>query len=115
MTKNRVTGNFYTVRGSSTSAREGLMPLADRDGHLAKRAIERNVYRLRRRFRQWPNRSTSSDNRRAENKNMSAMMNTFQMNRKKITETALRPFYRQSKYYSPGYNKQTNNSFYSFL
>ena len=26
--ENRVTGNFYTVRGSSTSAREGLMPLA---------------------------------------------------------------------------------------
>lgn len=42
-------------------------------------------------------------------------MNTFQMNRKKITETALRPFYRQSKYYSPGYNKQTNNSFIHFV
>ena len=30
--ENRVTGNFYTVRGSSTSAREGLMPLAKMDG-----------------------------------------------------------------------------------
>ena len=39
----------------------------------------------------------------------------FSDEQEKITETALRPFYRQSKYYSPGYNKQTNNSFIHFV
>ena len=65
--ENRVTGNFirYAVH---QLLREGLMPLAAEMDTWLKRAIERNVYRLRRRFRQWPNRSTSSDNRRAENK-----------------------------------------------
>ena len=42
------------------------MPLAAEMDTWLKSHPERNVYRLRRRFRQWPNRSTSSDNRRAE-------------------------------------------------
>ena len=46
--------------------------------------------------------------------NMSAMMNTFQMNRKNHRNSSA-AFYRQSKYYSPGYNKQTNNSFIHFV
>ena len=45
---------------------------------------------------------------------MSAMMNTFQMNRKNHRNSPA-AFYRQSKYYSPGYNKQTNNSFIHFV
>ncbi|HEF7422883.1 TPA: hypothetical protein SA801_001819, partial [Campylobacter jejuni] len=112
--ENRVTGNFYTVRGSSTSAREGLMPLAaEMDTWLKEPSKETYIgyaedlgngliARLQVITEEQKIKHVSYDE-------------YFSDEQEKITETALRPFYRQSKYYSPGYNKQTNNSFIHFV
>lgn len=111
--ENRVTGDFLTVKGSSTSARQGFMPLAEQMKDWIREPYENKYFGY---AKELPNgliarlqvvttKDKITDVRYDE---------YFADQPEKMTDDALKKYYRQSKYYSLDYNKETNNEFVKF-
>lgn len=112
--ENRVTGDFLTVKGSSTSAREGFMPLAEQMKDWIREPYENKYFGF---AKELPNgligrlqvvttKDKITDVRYDE---------YFADQPEKMTDESLKPYYRQSKYYSLDYNKETNQDFIKFV
>lgn len=111
--ENRVTGNFDTVNGSSTSARRGFMPLAAAMDDWIRKPYESEymgyaeelenglIGRLQ---------VVTTDGKITD----ASYDEYFADTPEKMTDEALKPYYRQSKYYSLSYNQATNNEFVTF-
>lgn len=111
--ENRVTGDFLTVKGSSTSAREGFIPLAAAMNDWIREPYESKYFGY----------AKELDNGliarlqivTKNNKIETARYDEYFADQKeKMPDKELQPFYRQSKYYSLDYNEQTNNEFKDF-
>lgn len=111
--ENRVTGDFMTVKGSSTSAREGFMPLAA--------ALDESIRK--------PTKTTYQGYAEELDNGLIGRLEVITTDGKieevfydeyfadtedKIKEVELKPYYRQSKYYSLAYNEKTSNEFVAF-
>ncbi|MGX6992862.1 hypothetical protein CBF34_03820 [Vagococcus penaei] len=111
--ENRVTGEFETVKGSSNSARKGFMPLAAQMDQWIREPYNAMYYGyaeeldngLIGRLQIVTTDGKITDVRYDE---------YFADIPEKMTDEALKPFYRQSKYYSLDYNQETNHDFVKF-
>lgn len=111
--ENRIDGNFKTVKGSSTSARQGLIAIASELVPIIRQPSatqyigyaedlgEGLIGRLQ---------LTTIDDK-IETVRYDEY---FADQPEKITDEQLKPYYRQSKYYSLNYNEETNHQFSLF-
>ncbi|QIK70938.1 hypothetical protein G7062_10325 [Erysipelothrix sp. HDW6C] len=111
--ENRLSGSFNTVKGASSSARQGFMPLAsEMSGWLdesfgykyfgvAKELDNGIIARLE---------VITKDDVIEEVKYDEYFADSYD----KMTDITDRPYYRQSRYYSIDYNLATNNEFIDF-
>ncbi|MEI5995087.1 hypothetical protein [Candidatus Enterococcus mansonii] len=111
--ENRVEGNFKTVKGSSTSAREGLMTIAAELSDEIRQPSKTKYIGYAEDFGngligrlQLTMTEGKIDTVRYDE--------YFSDQPEKITATHLKQYYRQSKYFSLSYNKATNNDFVNF-
>lgn len=111
--ENRVTGNFETVKGSSTTARQGLMAIAAELSEEIKQPSKTKYIGYAEDF---------GDGLigRLQLTVMDGKIHTarydeyFADQPEKIAEDQLKQYYRQSKYFSLDYNEATNNEFVIF-
>lgn len=111
--ENRVTGNFETVKGSSTTARQGLMAIAAELSEEIKQPSKTKYIGYTEEF---------GDGLigRLQLTVMDGKIQTarydeyFADQPEKINADQLKPYYRQSKYFSLDYNAATNNDFVTF-
>lgn len=111
--ENRVTGDFYTVQGSSTSARAGFMPLAaELDSEIRKPSNQKyHGYAEKLENGLIARLQVVTEGEKIVDVSYDEY---FADTEEEMTDPALKPFYRQSKYYSEEYNQQTNNQFINF-
>ena len=111
--ENRVTGDFLTVKGSSTSAREGFIPLASAMKDWIREPYDSKYFGYAKEL-------DSGLIARLQIVTKDGKIETarydeyFADQKEKMTDKELQPFYRQSKYYSLDYNQKTNNEFIDF-
>lgn len=111
--ENRVTGDFLTVKGSSTSAREGFIPLASKMETWIREPYESKYFGYAKELEDGLIARlqivTTND------KIASARYDEYFADQpEKMRDKALQPYYRQSKYYSLDYNEATNDEFKRF-
>ncbi|WP_375180515.1 hypothetical protein [Enterococcus rotai] len=111
--ENRITGNFETVKGSSTTAREGLMAIAAELSDEIKQPSKTRYIGYAEDFGdgligrlQLTVTDGKIDSARYDE--------YFADQPEKIVADQLKKYYRQSKYYSLEYNEATNNEFVAF-
>ena len=111
--ENRVTGNFETVKGSSTTAREGLMTIAAELSDEIKQPSKTKYIGYAEDFGdgligriQLTITDGKIDSARYDE--------YFADQPDKIVADQLKKYYRQSKYFSLEYNEETNNDFVTF-
>ncbi len=111
--ENRVTGEFNTVNGSSTSARDGFMPLAA--------ALDDSIRKpTNTKYQGYAEELANGLIARLEVITTAGKITEvfydeyFADTQEKITDPDLKPYYRQSKYYSLMYNEKTNQEFVTF-
>lgn len=111
--ENRVEGNFETVRGSSTSARQGLMTIAAELKDEIRQPSKTKYIGYAEDFGdgligrlQLTVTDGKIDSARYDE--------YFADQPEKITAEQLKQYYRQSKYFSLTYNEATNNDFVTF-
>lgn len=111
--ENRVTGNFKTVTGSSTTARNGFMPLAAAMNDWIRKPSENYYYGY---AEELENGLISRLQVITSNGDISDVKydEYFADSKEKMTDEKLKPYYRQSKYYSQEYNKEKNDEFINF-
>lgn len=111
--ENRVTGDFLTVKGSSTSARAGFMPLAEQMQDWIREPYENKYFGY---AKEMSNGLIGRLQVVTTNDKITEVKydEYFADEPEKMTEDALKPYYRQSKYYSLDYNKATKNEFINF-
>lgn len=111
--ENRVTGDFLTVKGSSTSAREGFMPLASKMEDWIREPYDFKYFGY---AEELENGLIARLQIVTEGEEIvSARYDEyFADTKEKMSDKELQPFYRQSKYYSLDYNQKTNNEFKNF-
>ncbi len=107
--ENRLSGNFKTLKGSSNSARRGFIPLANRMAETIKQPspltydalaleVEPGVYaRL----------EIISENGFVKD----LIYDEILGEKETIEDESLKPYFRQSKYHSIGYNLETGDAF----
>ncbi|MBO0468063.1 hypothetical protein [Enterococcus plantarum] len=111
--ENRVDGNFETVKGSSTTARQGLMAIAAELKDEIKQPSKTKYIGYAEDFGngligrlQLTVTDGKIDTARYDE--------YFADQPEKIAEDQLKQYYRQSKYFSLDYNEKTNNDFITF-
>ena len=111
--ENRLNGNFKTVKGSSSSARQGFIPLAAEMSDWIKEPFGYKYFGVARQL----------DNgliARLEVITKDDAIETlrydeyFADTQDAMRDDADKPFFRQSRYYSIDYNATTNNQFVNF-
>ncbi|MGX7149382.1 hypothetical protein [Enterococcus ureasiticus] len=111
--ENRIEGNFETVKGSSTTAREGLMTIAAELSDEIRQPSKTRYIGYAEDFGDGligRLQLTVTDG-----KISSARYDEYFADQpEKITADSLKQYYRQSKYYSLTYNEKTNNDFVDF-
>lgn len=113
LAENRLDGNFQTVKGSSTSARNGMMPLAAEMKDWVKKPFGFYYYGI---AEPLGNGLTARLQVVTENEEIiSAKYDEIFADQKvEITDSALQSLYRQSKYYSLDYETMTGDDFVAF-
>ncbi|MBC1603176.1 hypothetical protein [Paenilisteria rocourtiae] len=113
LAENRLDGNFKTVKGSSTSARNGMMPLAEEMKEWVKKPFGFYYYGI---AEPLGNGLTARlQVVTEEDKIISVKYDEIFADKKQdISDSKLQTFYRQSKYYSLDYGKETANAFVKF-
>ncbi|MBC2021047.1 hypothetical protein HCA81_08295 [Listeria booriae] len=108
--ENRLDGNFETVKGSSNSARNGMMPLAAAMKDWVKKPFGFYYYGI---AEPLGNGSTARLQVVTKDGKMTqvAYDEIFADRKTDITDTSLQNFYRQSKYYSLDYERETGDHF----
>lgn len=111
--ENRLTGDFLTVKGSSTSARDGFMPLA---ADLSANLKEPSASKYFGYAEELPNGLIGRLEVVLTDQKISEVSydEYFADSQDKMTDATLKPYFRQSKYYSLTYNEATNNQFQEF-
>ncbi|OJG72034.1 hypothetical protein RV12_GL001117 [Enterococcus quebecensis] len=111
--ENRVSGNFKTVKGSSTTARQGLMAIAAELSDEIRQPSKTKYIGYAEDFSdgligrlQLTITDGKIDTARYDE--------YFADQPEKITSPQLKKYYRQSKYFSLTYNEETNNDFVQF-
>ncbi|MBO0472842.1 hypothetical protein JZO86_03865 [Enterococcus ureasiticus] len=111
--ENRIEGNFETVKGSSTTARQGLMAIATELKDEIKQPSKTKYIGYAEDFGdgligrlQLPVTDGKIETARYDE--------YFADQPEKIVEDQLKKYYRQSKYFSLDYNEETNNDFVAF-
>lgn len=111
--ENRIDGNFKTVKGSSTSARQGLMAIASELAPVIRQPSST----------QYIGYAEDLGNGLIGRIQLTTIGGNIETARydeyfadqpEKITDDQLKPYYRQSKYYSLSYNETTNHQFVLF-
>ncbi|WP_207696724.1 hypothetical protein DOK67_0001967 [Enterococcus sp. DIV0212c] len=111
--ENRVSGNFETVKGSSTSAREGLMAIAAELSDQIKQPSKTKYIGYAEDF--GDGLIGRLQLTMAEGKILTARYDEYFADQpEKITTSQLKQYYRQSKYFSLTYNEATNHDFVNF-
>lgn len=113
LAENRLDGNFETVKGSSTSARNGMMPLAAEMKDWVKKPFGFYYYGI---AEPLGNGLTARLQVVTEDGKLVSVKydEIFADQKQEITDPNLQAFYRQSKYFSLDYGKETANSFVKF-
>lgn len=111
--ENRLAGNFKTVKGSSTTARQGLMAIAS---ELAPVIRQPSPIQYLGYAEDFGNGLIGRIQLTTENgKILTARYDEYFADQpENIQEPQLKPYYRQSKYYSLTYNEATNHQFKKF-
>lgn len=111
--ENRVDGNFETVKGSSTTAREGLMAIA---AELSDQIREPSNTKYIGYAEDLGNGLIGRIQLTVTNGKIETARydEYFADQPDKISDNQLKEYYRQSKYYSLNYNQATNNDFIQF-
>lgn len=111
--ENRVVGNFDTVKGSSTSAREGVMAIAAELNDVIRKPSEIKYVGYAEKF-------TDGITGRLQLTIKNGTIDTVRYDEyfadlpEQIQDPTLQKYYRQSKYYSLEYNQETKNDFKHF-
>lgn len=112
--ENRVTGNFLTVNGSSTSARSGFMPLA---AELDDRIGQASPQKYQGFSKELENGVIARLQVVTEDKRIVDVRydEYFADQPEKMSDTDLQEFFRQSKYYSLDYHDKFGLDFVTFV
>lgn len=111
--ENRVTGEFLTVKGASTSAREGFIPLAAAMKDWIREPYDSKYFGYAKELDSGLIARLQIVTR-DEKIEIARYDEYFADQKEKMLDKDLQPFYRQSKYYSLDYNEKTNNEFKIF-
>lgn len=111
--ENRVTGDFYTVKGSSTSARDGFMPLAAALDNVIRKPTTTKYQGYAEELENGliGRLEVITTDGRIEEVYYDEYFGDME---EKINDPLLKPYYRQSKYYSLSYQEQMGNEFIDF-
>ncbi|MBP2098097.1 hypothetical protein [Enterococcus rivorum] len=111
--ENRVAGNFNTVKGSSTSAREGVMAIAAELNDVIRKTSDTKYLGYAEKF---DDGITGRLQLTLKNGKIDTVRydEYFSDAPEQMKDPKLQPYYRQSKYFSLEYNKATENNFKKF-